>query len=130
MKRIVLSTLLTLLGLQPVRAVTDSLSITITIAPGVGIAQEQIPATYHITKPYPNPFNPRTRFTIALPQMSQIQAQVFDLRGHRITELAVGEFAAGYHDIVWNADGIASGLYLIRIQSRFGTTLSKVLLLK
>lgn len=114
----------------PVGAVTDSLTITITIAPGVGIANEQIPTEYGVSKPYPNPFNPSTQFTLAIPEVSQVLVQIYDLRGRRIAELAAGEYSAGYHDIIWRANGVASGIYLVRVQSRFGTTITKVLLLK
>ena len=112
------------------RGTTDSLSITITIAPGVGNANEQVPVTYSVTRPFPNPFNPSTRFTIALPQTSDVQIKVYNLRGQRVAELANGEFSAGYHTITWQSDRAPSGVYLIRVQSEFGVRLTKVLLLK
>lgn len=110
---------------------TDSLNITITIAPGVGIVNEQFPETFEVSNPYPNPFNPSTRFSLALPAASEVEIQIYNVLGQRVTELGLGEYPAGYHSVVWRAEkNVPSGLYLIRVQSLFGISLSKVLLLK
>ncbi|MCF7798231.1 MAG: T9SS type A sorting domain-containing protein [Lentisphaeria bacterium] len=130
LKRHFLALLLVTVWFPNARAATDSLAITISIAPAVSISQEQLPATFEVSKPYPNPFNPTTRFTIALPEAATVDVQVFDIRGKRIAQLAADDFNAGYHAMTWRADHAASGVYLIRVSTPLGHTIQKVLLLK
>jgi hypothetical protein len=37
---------------------------------------------------------------------------------------------AGYHNITWNADGISSGMYFIRVETGANTAMQKLMLLK
>lgn len=130
LKRHFLALLLVTAWLPNARAATDSLAITISIAPAVSISQDQLPTTFEVSKPYPNPFNPTTRFTIALPEAAIVDVQVFDIRGKMIGQLAADQFNAGYHTMSWKADHAASGVYLIRVSTSLGSTIQKVLLLK
>ena len=55
----------------------------------------------------------------ALPSPSHIRLEVFDLLGRRVATLENGDFPAGYHRSVWNADGafLATGLYICRLEA-------------
>jgi flagellar hook assembly protein FlgD len=70
----------------------------------------------------PNPFNPATaiRFELAGPQ--HVVLTVHDLAGRRLATLASGWYAAGQHAVRWHGtDGsgraVASGTYIVRLQS-------------
>jgi hypothetical protein len=65
---------------------------------------------------YPNPFNPRTSvaFTLARAQTARVVA--YDLAGRRVATLADRDFAAGTHRVDWDASGLASGSYLVRLE--------------
>ncbi|WP_054684708.1 hypothetical protein [Rhodothermus marinus] len=43
---------------------------------------------------------------------------VYDLLGRAVQQLTSGAFAAGHHRIAWNADGLAGGTYLVRLEAR------------
>jgi hypothetical protein len=65
----------------------------------------------------PNPFNPQTELTFALPAPSSVSLTVYDLRGRRVRTLVDEPFVAGYHSVVWNGRddrdrGLPSGVYL------------------
>ena len=69
----------------------------------------------------PNPFNPATTIDVVLPVAGDIELEVFDAAGRRLTTLAAGQFAAGRHAFRWNgidARGrrLPSGLYLCRLR--------------
>ena len=40
---------------------------------------------------------------------------VYNTLGQKVAELARGEVKAGYHDIRWDATGLASGIYFARL---------------
>jgi len=78
-----------------------------------------LPTEFALGKNFPNPFNPTTTIEFALPSPSHIRLEVFDLLGRRVATLENGDFPAGYHRSVWNADGafLATGLYICRLEA-------------
>jgi len=43
--------------------------------------------------------------------------EIFDLAGHRVATLVDGELPAGWHDIPFAAQRLASGSYLVRLHA-------------
>ncbi len=72
------------------------------------------PAAYQLHNAYPNPFNPSTQIKFDLPEEGFVTLNVFDVLGRKVAGLANGNYARGYHTTTWNANGIASGVYLAR----------------
>jgi hypothetical protein len=81
-------------------------------------ASNAIPVQYALEQNYPNPFNPSTTITYALPDRSQTTLLVYNTLGQMVRELVNGEIEAGYHEVQFNASGLASGVYLYRMQAR------------
>ena len=84
---------------------------------------------------YPNPFNPRTTIAFSLPDRSRITLRVYDLRGALVATLVDREMPAGGHTAVWDGRdargaGMASGVYLARIESRHGVLTRKLALVR
>jgi hypothetical protein len=67
---------------------------------------------------FPNPFNPSTTIEYALPGRSWVNLEVFNTFGQRVATVAEGERAAGYHQVVFDGGGLASGIYLLRLHVR------------
>ncbi len=89
----------------------------------------ELPAEFSLAANYPNPFNPATTITFDVPVASQVRLTVFDVTGRRIASLVNREFAPGRHQVVWDARGVASGLYFYRLESgEFEATRSMTLL--
>ncbi len=70
---------------------------------------------------YPNPFNPETTISFSIPNESEIELTVFNIKGQKIKTLARNEFAKGSHSIIWNGDDdngktISSGVYLYKLK--------------
>lgn len=72
-----------------------------------------LPTEYAIVNSYPNPFNPTTTIRIALPEASPLKITVYNTLGEQVMTLAEGRFAAGYHDIKFDARSLSSGMYFI-----------------
>ena len=73
-----------------------------------------LPEFYNFAPAYPNPFNPTSTLTVALPQASRLQVQVYNLLGQKVATLADGHYEAGYQKIIFNGGSLASGTYLVR----------------
>ncbi len=79
---------------------------------------------------YPNPFNPATMITYSIPQSGKVSLKVFDLLGRQVALLAEEIKPAGTHQIAFHGDDLASGIYLVRMESGSKTESVKVILLK
>ena len=78
----------------------------------------QIPASYKLCANYPNPFNPSTMIVFYLPQNEFVTLKIYDITGREIETLIRGEVPAGEHRLQWTAQGIASGVYLCRLEAK------------
>lgn len=72
---------------------------------------------FRLDSNYPNPFNPTTQIQFHVPVASHVKLVVFDVMGREIGHVADGHFAAGEHEVTWNADGLPSGAYVYRMES-------------
>lgn len=89
-----------------------------------------VPTEYAIHQNYPNPFNPSTTIKYDLPVASKVVIKVYDLLGSEITSLVNEEKEAGYHTIIFDGNGLASGIYFFRIQAKDFVQTKKMTLIK
>ncbi len=73
----------------------------------------------------PNPFNPWTEISFELARAQWIDLAIYDTRGRRLRQLAVGRHDAGGHKLNWDgrdAEGreLPSGLYFLRLGQEDG----------
>ncbi len=125
----------------------DGPSRTLTIAPGEsGIfkvtfessgslpngteSEYLLPKAFTLNQNYPNPFNPGTRIEYTLNRAGTFQLDVYDLLGNKVAVLAKGYMQAGNHTVYFDGSGLASGIYIYRLQ--FGDKIEsrKMVLLK
>jgi hypothetical protein len=76
----------------------------------------------------PNPFGARTSIGFTLERTGRVKLGVFDLAGRRVRTLAVGEHAAGRHDVAWDGRddagrAVRAGSYRVRLELPDGTSL-------
>ena len=90
-----------------------------------------VPGAYHLSKAYPNPFYPKTSFSLSVARGQRVEVAVYDLRGRRVARLYDGVLEAGTTRAVTFASGaLPSGLYLIRIQGAYFAASQMVVLAK
>ncbi len=91
---------------------------------------ESAPGIVELMGNYPNPFNPTTTIRYNLPQDGKVTITVYNVRGQRVVTLLSTKQTAGEHELTWNAQDQASGVYLLRLEAAGQTRTSKLLLLK
>ncbi len=113
--------------------VADKYSLLILrFDPETGIIEEisNLPQTFALAPAYPNPFNASTTIQYDLPTQSEVVIEIYDLLGRKIETLAAGLQPAGSHSIIWDAEGVSSGLYFYRIEAGNYEETRKCVLLK
>jgi hypothetical protein len=88
------------------------------------------PAAYALRQNYPNPFNPATEISYDLPEDAHVRLTVYSLLGAEVARLVDGPAAAGSHAVRWNAEGMPSGVYLVRLDAGRMSATRKMLLMK
>ncbi|MBE2279437.1 MAG: T9SS type A sorting domain-containing protein, partial [Ignavibacteriaceae bacterium] len=76
------------------------------------------PANYSLSQNYPNPFNPSTTIRYGLPFVSNVKIDVYDMIGQKVTSLLDTEQQPGHHEVLFNTDGLTSGIYFYVINSK------------
>jgi hypothetical protein len=97
---------------------------------GRGDFKAALPNRVAIQRISPNPFNPNTTIEFALPKNSSVQVAIYDLGGRLLNIILQDYRNAGQHRVLWNAEDLPSGIYLIRIVTPYGGATSKAVLLK
>jgi photosystem II stability/assembly factor-like uncharacterized protein len=100
------------------------------IVAGVGVSTNQVPALFRLEQNYPNPFNPSTTIRYALPSTSHVTLTVFNTLGQRVATLVDENQDAGYHDVKFDGNSLASGLYFYRLTAGDYLATKRLLLLK
>jgi hypothetical protein len=90
----------------------------------------EIPKAYALHQNHPNPFNPSTAIEFALPKASFVTLKIYDLLGKEVATLVSEKLPAGKHQRVWEAKGLASGVYLYRLEARAFVQTRKLILLR
>jgi hypothetical protein len=103
------------------------------------------PAEFLLEQNYPNPFNPATTIRFSVPAAGGIpgasgeiygsgqmlvRLAVYDLLGREVAVLVDGPATPGTHAVRFSAARLASGCYVARLTTPFGTRSMKMLLAK
>ena len=101
-------------------------------AEGVSVEQisDELPNKIALEANYPNPFNPVTTIEYSLTNAEQVALKVYDLTGRLVATVLDGVQPAGTYSVTFDAQGLASGMYLYRLESASTTITRKMVLLK
>ena len=94
------------------------------------VQQDPVPTEFGLGQNFPNPFNPTATIRYALPTDANVSLEVYNALGQRVAQLVDQPMAAGYHDVVFNASQLASGIYIYKIQAGSFVQSRKMILLK
>ena len=89
-----------------------------------------LPAELALWANWPNPFNPVTSLSYELERQHQVRLQVFNLRGALVATLVDGVQPAGNYTLDFDGNGLASGVYIYRLQADGRSLSRKMVLLK
>lgn len=89
-----------------------------------------VPDKFELNQNLPNPFNPVTVIRFALPVAGEVSLKVYDALGEEITTLVNGVLESGWHEAVFDAKSLPSGIYYYTLTSNGTVETKKMVLLK
>jgi len=94
--------------------------------------ENSAPTEYNLVSVYPNPFNSTTTISFSLHTRSNVNLQIYNIRGQLVDELLDREMSAGRHNVTWDAEDVVAGVYLVRMKDNAGrmNEMRKVVLMK
>lgn len=101
----------------------------------VGIEDKPLIKLLGLSGNYPNPFNNETTIRLTLPKSGNVNLNVFNVIGQKVTTLLSGYKKAGEYTIKWkgNSDNgrkVPSGIYFYRLESGKDTAVRKMYLVR
>lgn len=90
----------------------------------LGQAASTQPEAVALLRAWPNPFNPVTTigFTAEAQDLAPLRLVVLDMLGREVAVLVDGQKEPGDHSVTFDASGLASGVYLVRLSDALGRT--------
>ncbi len=86
---------------------------------------------FELGQNYPNPFNGETVFRFCLSKCNRVSFEIYNTKGERVAVLLSGRLLnAGEHVVRFNAQNLASGIYLYQIRTADYTKTRKMMLLR
>ena len=86
----------------------------------------ELPALITLDQNYPNPFNPTTLIPYRLNEAAQVKLEVYTLTGERVATLVNRAQQAGQYEARFDAQTLASGVYVYRLQTG-ETTITRIM---
>jgi len=88
------------------------------------------PTEFVLFPPFPNPFNQRVSISYKLQAASYMELKVYDITGREVAKLVDGYESAGNHEMTFDAEGLTSGVYFVRLEAGDFIHTQKLLLVK
>jgi hypothetical protein len=100
---------------------------------GIDAMIRNIPSEFAVRN-YPNPFNPKTRIALSLPEASDWSVKIYNIAGQLVNDYT-GTADAGLVEVVWdgtdrNGNTVASGIYFYKAEAGNYTATKKMMLMK
>jgi len=108
------------------RLINEALSIAVGVATD---PDDDLPAAGVLSQNYPNPFNPTAVITYEVPRSSEVSLKVYDARGREVQTIVSDFQESGTYSVVFEAEGLPSGVYFYELQVGEGLVETKKMLL-
>lgn len=97
--------------------------------------QAGIPSEFRLHQNYPNPFNPSTKISFELPVASDVELEIFNVQGQKVTTLINQSMNAGRHAMQFTAVDargaiLPSGTYFLKLTASGFVQSVKMILLR
>ena len=117
---------------------SETLTFTHNMVEGDGLntfalsreAGSSAPNTFTLGEAYPNPFNPVTTFNYSIPEDGMVSVAIYDINGRMVAELVNSYQSAGTYPVVWDANNLSSGVYMVNMIAGNYSTVQKVMFIK
>jgi hypothetical protein len=107
----------------------------VTFSAGGPAKSDPLPTEVSLNQNFPNPFNPSTEISFALPDARFVSLSIFNVLGQEVKNLVSGQMPAGNHKIIWDGtnndiQSVPSGTYFYRMDAGDYTQSMKMVMLK
>lgn len=89
-----------------------------------------LPTACTLSQNFPNPFNPATNITFAIPTANNTSLKIYDVLGQEVAIIVNEQKDAGTYTVPFNASHLPSGVYFYQLRSGNFVETKKMLLLK
>src|SRR5690606_19356444 len=89
-----------------------------------------LPTSFALHQNFPNPFNPSTVIPYDLASQSRVRITVYDVTGRPVATVLDASQNAGRHQVTFDAAGLPSGVYMVRLEAGGQVMVRKLTLLK
>jgi len=103
--------------------------------PQVEIGNEELIINNCKLSNYPNPFNPNTTISFSIPQESNVEISIYNIKGQKIKSLINKKYEQGVHKAVWDGKDssgkeVGTGVYFYKLDSGKSVQTKKMILLR
>ena len=88
------------------------------------------PVSFGLAQNYPNPFNPSTMIHFTVPERQAVTLRVYNLLGEEVATLVDQVVNAGENVVEFKATGLATGMYLYKLQAGSAMQTKRMLLVR
>ncbi len=103
--------------------------VTVTVALSTDNNVE-IPTQFALLASYPNPFNATTALNFDVPNESLVQITIYNVTGQEVARPVNSVVPAGHHRVLYTADNLPTGMYLVKMTAGSFNAIQKMVLLK
>lgn len=122
------------LGYFPTSPSNVQFAATVIGIPGINksnqLTEVTTPQVFSLGQNYPNPFNPTTTIRYTLPKESHVTLRIYNTLGQEIITLVNETEEVGYHETIFDATSLSSGVYFYKIQAGSYQAIKKLLVMK
>lgn len=105
------------------------MGVPITVEAGTANEGGAQPGAFRLMQNYPNPFASATTAEYALERAAVVRVSVLDAVGREVAVLEEGARGAGAHTVDFDAAGLASGTYIVRLEADGETVATRTMTL-
>lgn len=97
--------------------------------------RNSVPVHYSLSQNYPNPFNPTTEIKFAIPELTDVQLNVYNVLGQKVKTLFNAKVTPGEYKVNWDGTNdsghqVASGVYLYMLKTKKLSKVKKMILIR
>jgi len=112
------------------------LPVKVEVKEVIGINPENLlPIEFALEQNFPNPFNPVTTLSYALPKTTSLTLIIYNLIGQEVMRWEERDVSPGFYSKLWNGTNkagipVSTGIYVYRLQAGDFVQTRKMVLLK
>jgi len=104
-------------------------------SPAAITEDDKLPQDFYLGQNYPNPFNPSTTISYTISGLSDVNLEIFNIRGRSVITLVRQNQSAGTYHVRWNGHNrtgqrVPSGIYMYRLTAGNKVSTKQMILIK